>query len=204
MKIITFVTGALHENCYACIYKNEALIIDPGKFTPDVAEFVNDNSEKIKYILLTHRHFDHILGVADIKNRCPKAKIVIHELDNIGLKSAKESMAAHFRLSQQPVNVDILCRDGDELPFADTKIKVLHTPGHSVGSVCYLLNNTLFSGDTLFFEDRGRSDFPTGNTEDIKNSLNRLFKLDCNAVVYPGHGQSTTLEHERKHNSIFK
>ena len=134
---------------------------------------------------MTHNHFDHVQGV-DLLKKSSGAQTVISDVDNNNLANAEKA--------------DITVKDGDELVFGDEKIEILETPGHTSGSVCLLVGDSMFSGDTLFFETIGR----TENRKDMINSLLKLIKLDKDYIVYPGHGETTTLLYEKQNNVYMK
>ena len=203
MQIKTFYTK-FPENIYAYICDDGIFIVDPGEFTDELKEFVTNNSEKIKYILLTHNHFDHICGVAEIKKICCNAKTVIPPLDAEGLSNPAKSLAAYFGCEQNKTKADMLLNDGDRINLGNTQIIVMHTPGHSKGSVCYLVDNIIFSGDTLFEGSCGRTDFPDGSDIEITASLKKLKDLSGDYEVYPGHGNKTKLSAERIFNPYMR
>lgn len=204
MQIKNFVSTEFPENCYAAILNDGIFLVDPGEYTKELSDFITENAEKIKYILLTHNHFDHIMGVFDVKKRCPNAKIVIHTLDAEGLKDPVISLARYFGFEQKAVGPDLLVNDKDILKIGKTKITVLHTPGHSVGSVCYLLDDVIFTGDTLFKQSIGRTDFPGGSYDDMLKSLKMLKELSGDYILYSGHGDKTTLSYERAFNPYLR
>lgn len=204
MQIKTFVSNEFPENCYAAILNDGIFLVDPGEFNSELANFVTQNCEQIKYILLTHNHFDHICGVASVKKLCPNAKIVIHCLDEAGLRDPVISLAALFGFEQTNVKADLLVNDNDTLKIGDSEIKVLHTPGHSVGSVCYMINDVIFTGDTLFGGSIGRTDFPGGSYSEILKSLKKLKELKGDYSLYSGHGAKTTLSIERAFNPYMR
>lgn len=204
MEIKTFSSVEFPENCYAVILNDGIILVDPGEFTPELENFVKLNIDKIKYILLTHMHFDHIGGIADVKALCPDAKIVIHSLEAEGLSDPVKSLAVYFGFEHKNTVADILCDDLDVLILGDTKINVLHTPGHSEGSVCYMIENSIFCGDTLFEGSCGRTDFPSGNPLILSKSLKKLKDLEGDFNLYPGHGNITTLNNERLYNPYMR
>lgn len=204
MQIKTLVSCKFPENCYAAILNDGIFLVDPGEFTTELCAFVSQNIEKIKYILLTHNHFDHIGGVAEVKKLCPNAKIVIHTLDEAGLLDPVISLAAYFGFEQTNLKADLLVNDNDTIKIGDSEIKVLHTPGHSAGSVCYIIDDVIFTGDTLFEGSIGRTDFPGGSYTEIAKSLKNLKELKGDYVVCSGHGDKTTLSSERAFNPYMR
>lgn len=204
MQILTFVSSEFPQNCYAAILNDGIFLVDPGEFTNELADFVNQNSEKIKYILLTHTHFDHIGGVAMVKKLCPNAKIVIHTLDAPGLTNPVISLAAYLGFDHNNISPDLLVNDNDIIKIGDDSILVMHTPGHSVGSVCYIINDIIFTGDTLFENSIGRTDFPGGSYNELLNSLKKLKSLNGDYTLYSGHGNKTTLAIESAYNPYIR
>ena len=204
MEIKTFYAKDFPENCYAVILNESIFLVDPGEITKELLEFVTENSNKIKYILLTHKHIDHIGAVAKIKSIVSNVEIVIHSLDSDGLSDSKKSLALYLSIPQENVTADVLCNDGDIIKIEDKEILVLHTPGHSVGSVCYILDNIIFTGDTLFENSCGRTDFPDGDNIAMLKSLKKIKELNGDFLLYPGHGNPTTLSAERLQNPYMR
>ncbi len=207
MNVITIPNGTMQANCYIVEADNAAVIIDPGYLERQISQYIAENPNKIKFILLTHRHFDH-LNAANAVKKMTGAKIVIHELDEGGLYSdllSLGNMAGGFYGKADPdSHADIYVDEGDTVTAADMVFKVLYTPGHSEGGVCYLCENMLFSGDTLFKGSIGRTDFPSSNNAEMRASLDRLCTLPDDVLVYPGHGPSTTIGHEKQTNMFLK
>lgn len=207
MNIITVPNGTLQANCYIVETDHAAVVIDPGYMEKQLTAYVASNPNKIKFILLTHRHFDH-LNAANALRKMTGAKIVIHELDEGGLYSdllSLASMAGGFYGHADPdAHADVYVDEGDTVTAGEMVFKVLYTPGHSEGGVCYLCGNTLFSGDTLFKGSIGRTDFPSSSNQEMRESLDRLCTLPDDTVVYPGHGPMTTIGHEKQSNMFLK
>ena len=185
--------------------KGKAFVVDPAAFDGRLEALLEaEKVKELQYILLTHGHFDHITGVKELKERYG-GKIVIHKDDEKAFWDESASLSSSFGTPQNyPEKADITVEDGDALPFSESEIKVIHTPGHTVGGVCYALGNELFSGDTLFKGSIGRSDFPGGNMLTLIRSVGKLKKLGVNYNVYPGHGDSTTMDYENKTNPFCK
>jgi len=206
MILKNFVLGPIENNNYLLIDDStkEAVLFDCTEFSEEIDNTIKQYGAKLKYILLTHGHFDHILGVNDFRNKYPDCKVLVHEADKPMLENIKE-FASRFGFGVCEVQkADGFLKDGDIIEFAGKKIKVIHTPGHTLGCVCYLIDDMLFSGDTLFYESVGRTDLPGGSFEQIKSSIEeKLFTLDENIKVYPGHGCETTIGHEKINNKFM-
>lgn len=180
----------------------EAAIVDPAWYGDVIKSVLEEKNIELKYVLLTHGHFDHILGAYGLQKE-EGAKVVVHESDAGHLLDPKKSLCeGNFPEPQYPVTADITVKDGDVIKLGDEEIKVMSTPGHTNGSVCYILENdrVILSGDTLFCMTAGRTDFPDGSDEKMINSLKKLIALDGDYTVLPGHNRATTLESERKRN----
>ncbi len=207
MNVITVPNGTMQANCYIVETDHAAVVIDPGYLEKQITSYVAENPDKIKFILLTHRHFDH-LNAANALRKMTGAKIVIHELDEGGLYSdllSLGSMAGGFYGHADPdAHADVYIDEGDTVTAGEMVFKVLYTPGHSEGGVCYLCENILFSGDTLFKGSIGRTDFPSSNNTEMRESLDRLCTLPDDTIVYPGHGPMTTIGHEKQTNIFLK
>ncbi len=206
LEIRTVEVGFLPTDCYLVkdADTGRAFAVDPGFYEPVLEAALRDMEiERLDYILLTHGHHDHILGVAGLQERCG-GRIVIHEAEAAFLTDDGLSLRSPaFANLPRAKTADVTVRDGDELPFAGGVIRVLHTPGHTRGSVCYQLDNYLFAGDTLFQSSVGRTDLPTGNTRQLLQSVRRLSALEGDYAVLPGHGPQTTLARERLYNPYF-
>ncbi|MCM1271849.1 MAG: MBL fold metallo-hydrolase [Ruminococcus flavefaciens] len=205
MKIHTLNLGELRSNCYVVeTAPGRCIIVDLGGDADYLMNFLKLNKLKLTKILLTHGHFDHIGGVEEVR-RLTRAEVFIHLNDSEMLTSEKFSLASG--MSYDPfipvtlwtaVEEDAIIQDG-ELSF-----KVIHTPGHSGGSVCYICEDVIFSGDTLFNRSIGRTDFLGSNPIDMKKSLKKLSLLEGDYKVLPGHNMPTTLDFERKMNPYMK
>ncbi len=204
MKIVMMPVGMLEVNC--CIVASEqgnAAVIDPGGEAGRILDYLESNGLTVKKILLTHGHFDHIGGVKALKD-ATDAELCIHEADASMLTDAARNMSAVFGTPYAPVAADRLLRDGDSVALDELCFQVIHTPGHTPGSVSYLTGETLFSGDTLFRESIGRTDFPGGDSHEIMESLKKLRGLPGDYTVLSGHGEKTTLSWEREHNPYLR
>ena len=207
MNILTYSCGALAANCYIIETDNDAVIIDPGFLEKGIVDYINTNPGKIKLIMLTHGHFDHIFAAEKVKNMTG-ADIVIGKGDELALISDDFNLSSGFgslygSIGNNPKN-ERLVLDGDTLSVGCMEFKVIATPGHSPGGVCYLSENNLFSGDTLFAGSIGRTDFPHSNVSDMLKSLEKLKAFDDDIKVYPGHGEGTTIGIEKESNYYLK
>ncbi|NCC88120.1 MAG: MBL fold metallo-hydrolase [Clostridia bacterium] len=210
MKIIKLELGIIQTNCYILIDETtkKAAIIDPAICSDKLLDKLKSyDISDVEYILLTHGHFDHILGVAELKKIYKNAKVAIHSVDAVCLEDPKKSMSkfsAYLDKIQTPVRPDIMLKDNDEINLGELKLKVLHTPGHTPGSICFVCDDVIFSGDTLFCKTVGRTDLEGGNMDDMINSINRIGKLQGDYTVFPGHNRETTLDDERKNNRYMR
>ncbi len=196
MEILTFTSKNMDENCYAVTVNDECFIVDPGEFSNELCDFVLKNREKIKYVLFTHCHFDHVGGMRAIKDICEDALMVGHSLENDGFLNSDINLSAFFMATPISFSLDKTVLDLEKLFVGGEEIIVYHTPGHTKGSVCYKIGEFLFSGDTLFKNSYGRTDLPGGSMAELKNSLLRLSQLPKNITVYCGHGETTTIKEE--------
>lgn len=203
MKVISEKFGSMDNNCSLIIDEktNQSALVDCNEFSQKMIDMIGDTD--LKYILLTHGHFDHIIGVKSVKEKYG-AQVVISKEDEPMLNSSKLSLAVFCNAPQNNVDADIIVKDGDEITLGEIKIKVMATPGHTSGSVCYIAENCIFSGDTLFYCSCGRTDFPSGSPEQMMSSLQKLKALDGVYKVYTGHNNLTTLDFERKNNPYMK
>ena len=206
MIIKCFTTGQLENNMYLVIDEKtkKAVLIDASALIPEITEAVKAYGADVEYILLTHGHFDHIMGLTELKKALNAKAVICHD-DLIISDNINEFTRLFGGLSESvPPVYEKFVKDGDIITVGDMQIKVINTPGHTEGGVCYLIEDKLFSGDTLFRESVGRTDLFGGSFEKLLDSVkNKLFKLDDNITVYPGHGPATTIGYEKKHNEIL-
>lgn len=200
MKILTFILGSIRTNAYICVDSDtsKCVVIDPGCDGEGIYRKISERNLKLEYILLTHGHFDHIMAAKLLKEKTG-AKIAIHASDNEMLNNPMLSYAMQFAGSNYACgNGDILLSDGDVITCGEMVFKVLHTPGHTKGSCTFIAQDSLFTGDTLFAGDIGRTDLYGGSEAVLKNSLNKLFSLEGDYRIYPGHGNFSRLSKERE------
>lgn len=194
-----FITGQLGTNCYV-VYDEEknCVIIDGDGNGQPILDFIQSEGLHVGMILLTHAHFDHMGATQTFRSAfaCP---VGIGKEDAPLLEDPSQNLSSFFG---RPLSfsADRLFADGDTFTVGTMQFTVLHTPGHTKGSVCYLVENLLISGDTLFAGSCGRVDFPTGNAAQMMESLQRLANLDGDYTVLPGHEGLTTLSRERRLN----
>ncbi len=208
LKITNLTFPCFAANCYLVTDEatGESLLIDPGSYGDRQRDFIKAQGiENLKYILLTHGHYDHILGVAKFREAVG-GEIVIHEKDEEKLSSKAKSLFILGGIGRKftPVDADIKVNDGDRLPFGEYEIEVIHTPGHTKGSVCYKIGDCLFTGDTLFRGTIGRTDFPDSDENEMLSSLKKLYAIDGDFKVYPGHEGTSTLSYEKQTNPYMK
>jgi glyoxylase-like metal-dependent hydrolase (beta-lactamase superfamily II) len=178
MEIKHLIVGPLLTNCYLLISEGEAAVIDPGGGAKAILKEIEESKAKLKCIILTHGHWDHTLSVLKIKGKTG-AEILIHE-------SEKEFVK---------FKVDEFLKEDSEIKIGDSVLKVIHTPGHTKGSVCLTGENFIFTGDTIFKDGYGRTDLKGGSQKDLENSLKKLSKiLKPGMKVYPGHGEIFEIE----------
>lgn len=204
MQIITIYPRGFGANCYVLTEDGEnAIVIDPAQ-TRVESELIK-RGLKASYVLLTHCHFDHVGGVSALQQSGAKVLCSAEEKPLVGTTADLFDWAGAPRA---PFQIDETFFDGEEKELCKIKVKALLTPGHTKGSVCYLVTakdggRYLFTGDTLFEDSIGRTDFPTGSVADMRASLKRLSALDGDYPVYPGHNDETTLGEERKTNPFM-
>lgn len=207
LKIQKLVLGVMQTNCYVIsdIESKEAYVIDPADNEQKILQILENYQLKLKGILLTHGHFDHIYAAGSLAADC-SVKIYAGELELELLGDSQMNASSMFRREYALVP-DVLLKDGEILQLGEHKLQVLSTPGHTIGGICFYceVEAVLFSGDTLFFESVGRSDFATGNSRQLIESINeKLFPLGDSVIVYPGHGDSTSIGYEKENNLFMR
>lgn len=205
MIIKQFTAGLIENNMYLVVDEKtrEAVLIDAPQDIPEVKKSVEKLGAKVKYILITHGHFDHIMGLTSLKKTFNAPAVICK--DDVVISDNVNEFTRLFGVPDiTPPTYDKFVKDGDILEVGEMKVKVIQTAGHTEGGVCYLIDDSLFSGDTLFKQSVGRTDLFGGSFEKIRHSVKDiLFKLDENTKVFPGHGPMTTIAYEKKYNEII-
>ncbi len=197
--------GMIQTNCIivVCPETHEAMVVDPGDDADAILEQVDQLHGKLKYIVNTHSHPDHILANGRLK-QATGALIAIHPLDAPALTDSSRQMKFPGAEQMQYVPADILLNEGDELTVGKIVFKVLHTPGHTRGHITLVTDGVALVGDVLFYRSIGRTDFPGGSFPELINSIRtKLFPLGDNTIVLPGHGPATTIGEERLQNPFL-
>lgn len=198
--------GAMGANCYlfSCAESKNAVVIDPGADGKRIYRWILEKGLKVEYILLTHGHIDHIGAVDELRELLGDVKVGIHEGDAGMLTDGKKNLSSYFGPGLSLKKADLLLSDGQELMIGKEQLKVIATPGHSPGSVCFLCSDGLISGDTLFAGSIGRTDFPGGSMDQLLSGVkNKLLLLPENTRVFPGHGEETSIGEEKRDNPFL-
>lgn len=205
MKVIILENYYSSENCYLVYDENtmDGVVIDPGYSADGIKERADKEGINIKYIMVTHCHYDHIQYLEEIRELtgAPLAAGKWASI-NIGDPNINLTYAGLGKeISAKPA--EKILADNEEFYVGELKIKCIYTPGHTNCGICFIIGNSVFSGDTLFLRNCGRWDLPTGNQAQLANSIRtRLYTLDDDLIVYPGHGNSTSIGYEKKFNFI--
>ncbi|MDP2843523.1 MAG: MBL fold metallo-hydrolase [Acetobacterium sp.] len=206
MQVIKKSLGQMGTNCYLVWDEKtlEAAVIDPGFEDQRISDSINENKLKVKYILLTHGHFDHLGGVNQIR-KLTGAKVLIHENDADCLLDPRRNLSVLAGMSMVLEPADGYLNENETITLGTVVIRVIHTPGHSKGGICLLAEDQLFAGDTLFNTSIGRTDFADGDLNELLNAIEtKLFILDDATTVLPGHGENTTIGYEKMNNPFLK
>lgn len=203
LSLKIFALGELYTNCYV-VYdkeKKHAFIVDAPSPSWEVVDFINKEKLNVEFIILTHGHFDHISALSEMP-----FPFYIHKEDTQLMKNPELNGSTFFsssvKVGREPVS---FLEENKPLTFGNSKIEIFHTPGHTPGSVCIKIDKWLFSGDTLFFGSIGRTDVPLGSYESLIKSIRaKILVLPKDLLVYPGHGESSTIEEEISSNPFLK
>ncbi|MBQ3330876.1 MAG: MBL fold metallo-hydrolase [Ruminococcus sp.] len=199
-----FVIGMIGTNCY--LIEDEATgelaVVDPADHSDRLLEEIDKRGGKLRYILLTHGHYDHITGAAELCERYHPT-VCVSEKEVMLIAEPSYNLSKNHGISIDPFTVDRPLKDGDTVMLGESEIRFMLTPGHTMGSGCYLTGDSIFSGDTLFCGSVGRTDFPTSSMRDMMQSVTRLKNLEGDYDVYPGHDIFTTLDREKKYNPFM-
>ena len=196
MEIISLPITGFASNCYIIHNGKDAFVCDPSIPENNILSKLKEKGLYLKGILLTHGHFDHIWRAQELRDETG-VPLYVHELDAEMLTDSSKNAYRTFTGNEFTIKkADVLLKDGDTIPLGEENIKVLHTPGHTKGSVCFDTGDSLLSGDTIFSEGFGRYDLYGGNVTDLQNSLKMLSKMaeSENRWLYSGHGESSTLK----------
>ena len=197
-----YPVGALQANCVVLSDENGHLaVVDPGAEPSRLWAHITALGGTVEAILLTHVHFDHVLAVRELQEKCG-APLLVHEADAAALSDPARSLIPSYDLPYA-LKADRLLCDGDTVAVGDMELEVLHTPGHTPGSCCYRCGDVLVSGDTLFAGSIGRTDLPGGDTATMFRTLRRLAALPDSLRILPGHGEETSLARERLYNPFL-
>ena len=205
-KVEILIVGPLFSNCYIVWDEDikQGVIIDPGDDADVILKTVEKLGIKIKYILATHGHFDHVGAVAPLKREF-KAEFLAHKGDFFFIEDGENAARRWGVDIEQPPTPDRFIEDGDKIEIGDFHLEVIHTPGHSPGGISFLYDKMLFGGDTLFQGSIGRTDFRKGSFEDLSKAIKtRLYSLPDDTIVYTGHGPITTIGDEKKYNAFVR
>lgn len=194
--------GSYMSNCYivGSDKTNEAAIIDPGAEFGRIDKKIIELGLKPKMILLTHAHGDHIGAVLEFIDKY-HIPVYIHEDDAEALVDSNINLSKVLFRKEVTINPDVKLKDGDKIELGDLEFEVIHTPGHTPGGICLKVENIMLTGDTLFNQSIGRTDFPGGSFDQIISSIkDKIFKYDDDIIVYPGHNSPTTIKSEKMSN----
>ena len=205
MLIKTLPVGQLETNCY--VVTDEAsldcAVIDPGDESNLILDYLEENRLHCQAIFLTHGHYDHVIGAAELCDRYhPVVCAAEEEMELLQSGICNRSSVHNIRINA--FTVDRLLHDGDVIELGESRITFILTPGHTAGSGCYIVGDSIFSGDTIFCESIGRTDFETSSPRDMVKSVARIKALEGDYAIYPGHGMFSTLDHERKYNPFMQ
>lgn len=199
-----FTVGEMGNNNYLLVDNGEAALIDVTGTIPELDAVLKENNAQLKYVFLTHAHFDHIMGLKALQDKY-QIKVYMHQDEKEILDGTNNFLTA---VGMDPIEiptVDVYLKDGDKVKVGNAELDVIHLPGHTPGGVGYKYEHWLFAGDTIFMNSIGRTDLPGGDHQTLVNSIKeRIFTLDDNVIIYTGHGADTSVEYEKKYNSFVQ
>ena len=206
MKVSRINAGEFGSNCWLVTDESskKAIVIDPSPEIEIIGDAINRKGVKIEYIFLTHSHFDHMTSCDDLRD-LTGAPLAVHKLDAEGLTNSRINCSRifmNFDLVYRPA--ELLFDDGDTFTFGELSLSVIHTPGHTKGSSCFTVGDSMFTGDTLFDGGIGRCDLPGGNEAEIMSSLKNISGISFDYNLYTGHGSNTTLEKQKMYNPYLQ
>ena len=205
MKITAYILGSFQTNCYLAESAGEAVLIDPAVYSEEIASYIKDSGLVLKYVLLTHCHFDHTMGAEEFCGQfdAPAAAGAL-DFDSFSDPAANASSLLGLLPGKTP-SVSVRLSEGSQVKFGECVLRVIETPGHTAGGISFYTDGSLFSGDTLFRASIGRTDLPGGSYSTIISSVtDKLYLLPDNTKVYPGHGESTEIGWEKQNNYYAK
>lgn len=200
----------MYTNSYILHNKKEAVLFDPGGYPTEIFKYLKDNNLDLKYIILTHAHFDHILSLDKVKNKYPNAIVCIGENEKEAYKDSDLNLLSIVNIQKMNTKIDRYLKEGDVLTLNNMRLEIYETPGHTKGSICIyfeILDKDmeeevgLISGDTIFRHNVGRTDLPTGNLNELRESIHKIKQMlinknKGNIKIYPGHDKNTDLKTE--------
>jgi len=202
MELIAKTLGMLTANCYILRNETDALVIDPGGNPEMILSSIGNRN--LLWVINTHGHYDHIAANNALK-ACFDTKLAVNEEDYQMLLNPQLNLSVMVDTPFISVAPDVLLHDGDIIRFDNQKLEIIHTPGHTEGSICIKMGKTLFSGDTLFYHSVGRTDLPSGSSDALRESIKtRLYTLPDDTKVYTGHGETTLIGEEKKFNDFIQ
>jgi glyoxylase-like metal-dependent hydrolase (beta-lactamase superfamily II) len=207
MQIRTFELGSLGTNCYTVWDEDskEAFIVDPADFTDAMRAVISDEGLLLKYVILTHAHGDHVGGVSAILAAYPGAELAAGRDEAPILGDPVYNFTEYITGRAETFSPDVLLSDGDELTVGNMTLRIIATPGHTIGGISILVPGAVFVGDTLFRASIGRTDLPTGDFGALERTIReKLYTLSDETEVYPGHMETTTIGYEKRYNGFVR
>lgn len=206
MIVKKYNVGMYQTNCYLLVDEKskECVIIDPGDVSEKLNLDISSNNYNVKFIIFTHGHFDHIGGMEYYMSLFEKSTVLMHKFDILSVLAEYDVFNIFMKNKGETVKKITLHSENNKYVLGDTEICIIHTPGHSRGGISVYVDGILFSGDTLFKHSIGRTDFIDGDFDELKKSVRKLYELPDDTVVYPGHGDSTTIINEKINNPYVR